>query len=321
MPEDPAALVPDIRAASRELVRRWGFLSRSVAGTDLSASAVHAIIEVGGADGLSARDLSARLGLEKSTVSRLVRALVERGEIAEAPAADDARIKRLRLTAQGRATLAGVDGVADAQVAAALARLDPPARRTVRDGLTAYAGALRPQGAAPGAALAPEIVRGYVPGLIGRAVELMATRTLSHYALGAAFETRVARDMAEFVPRADRAPNGIWHARAGGRIVGTITIDGEDLNTGGIEGLAHLRWFVVDPAHRGTGTGRALLQAALAHCDATGARETQLWTLRGLVSARRLYERNGFRLAEEYVGDQWGGAVTEQRFVRPGNRP
>jgi len=38
--------------------------------------------------------------------------------------------------------------------------------------------------------------------------------------------------------------------------------------------------------------------------------------LKGLDAARSLYERNGFTLADEYVGTQWGTPVTEQKFVR-----
>jgi len=40
-----------------------------------------------------------------------------------------------------------------------------------------------------------------------------------------------------------------------------------------------------------------------------------LWTFQGLATARRLYEKHGFRLAEERAGSQWGTQVMEQRFV------
>ncbi len=39
-----------------------------------------------------------------------------------------------------------------------------------------------------------------------------------------------------------------------------------------------------------------------------------LWTFAGPGAARRLYERNGFVLAEEAVGDGWGPEVAGQRF-------
>ena len=39
-----------------------------------------------------------------------------------------------------------------------------------------------------------------------------------------------------------------------------------------------------------------------------------LWTFEGLPAARHLYEKAGFKLAEEHKGTQWGSEVNEQRF-------
>lgn len=91
-----------------------------------------------------------------------------------------------------------------------------------------------------------------------------------------------------------------------------MAIDGEDMG----RGVAHLRWFIVDDALRGTGTGKKLLDAALAFVDAKGFAEAHLWTFSGLHVARHLYETRGFVLAEERPGTQWGNKVLEQRFVR-----
>ena len=67
-----SSLVSDIRSASRDLVREFGLMNRTVAGTDLSVSAVHAIIEIGRVEGLSSKHLCEKLLLEKSTVIRPV---------------------------------------------------------------------------------------------------------------------------------------------------------------------------------------------------------------------------------------------------------
>lgn len=117
-------LVSDVRAASRDLVREFGLMNRTVAGTDLSLSSVHAIIEIGRVDGMSSKDLCEKLLLEKSTVSRLVRSLVDRGEVREARSRTDMRIKLLHLTRKGRRTLRQIDNFAEKQVASALGRLD-----------------------------------------------------------------------------------------------------------------------------------------------------------------------------------------------------
>ena len=312
----PSPLISDIRAASRDLVREFGLMNQGVAGTDLSLSAAHAIIEIGRTHGLSARDLSNRLLLEKSTVSRLVKSLVERGEIREVRAQHDGRMKHLHLTPHGRKTLAEIDHFAEAQVSGALACLDNPARFGVLKGLRDYSAALK---SASGTSPTQDnltgfsVKAGYSPTLLGRMVVILHGHMNRHFDFGRAFEARISTDCAEFLSRIDSPRNQIWRAELDGEIIGTISIDGEDLG----DNLAHLRWFGVDDSVRRGGIGNALLTAALEFCDQQEFREIHLWTVKGLNAARRLYERHGFVLAEEYTGDQWGSRVVEHKFIRP----
>ena len=310
------SLVEDIRVTSRELVRQFGFMNQKVAGTQLSLSAVHAIIEIGRAGTLSAKQLSEILLLEKSTVSRLVGSLVERGEILETRSADDQRVKFLCLSTQGKKTLDEIDRYAESQVSGALEHLDKPSRIGVLKGLQDYTAALQAASAGrqPGKTDAPVAIRaGYVPTLVGRVVVMLLTHMHANFGFAAAFESRISADLAEFVSRLDCPRNRIWRAQAGDEIIGSISIDGEDLG----DDVAHLRWFVVDERARSTGVGRELLRQALDFCDRNRFRETCLWTVKGLDRARALYESHGFELVEEYYGNQWGDEVLEQKFVRP----
>ncbi|MEO8910912.1 MAG: GNAT family N-acetyltransferase [Gemmatimonadaceae bacterium] len=53
--------------------------------------------------------------------------------------------------------------------------------------------------------------------------------------------------------------------------------------------------IVVDPAHRGQGVGRTLLDAILADLEARGARQVVLSTADRNEAAQRLFARAGFR--------------------------
>jgi GNAT superfamily N-acetyltransferase len=155
-----------------------------------------------------------------------------------------------------------------------------------------------------------QIIRGYVPGAVGRVTELHAVYYHREWGFGLFFEARVAAELAEFLGRYDGALDGFWTAQIDGGIEGSIAIDGLHAAAEG----AHLRWFIVSDALRGQGAGGRLIEAALGFCRACGYRRVYLNTFEGLHAARRLYERYGFQLVEQHPGAQWGRQVNEQRF-------
>lgn len=308
-------LIDAIRESSRQLVRELGFMGGDFAGTKLSPSAVHALIEIE-IGGMTAQKLSHRLRLDKSSVSRMLRKLIEGGDVVEEANADG-RVKMLSLTPAGRGRVSNIHAFGRAQVEGALGRLHSAGRDVVAEGLHLYAAALNQEtdqtaGSAPVYPAKLTVEEGYRIGMIARIIQMHALYYADAVGFGQKFEAVVASGLAEFSERLDRPMNRIWTATQGDRIVGSIAIDGEDL--GG--DVAHLRWFIVDDLVRGSGAGRQLLDAALAFVDRRHFAETRLWTFAGLDAARHLYEKHGFTLAEERPGTQWGREVLEQCFVR-----
>jgi DNA-binding MarR family transcriptional regulator/GNAT superfamily N-acetyltransferase len=305
-----------VREASRKMVRQLGFMQPTLAETDLSASAVHAIIELGNHGGLTANRLGQILLLEKSTISRMVAKLIERNLVEEAPSAVDGRSKLLSLTPEGQALLGDINRFANLRVGKALHFLDGSARSRVVGGLSDYAAALETIADSAGNPAAHvDIHEGFLPGAIGRIAEMHGRYYARDWNMSPFFEARVASGLAEFSQRLDRPMNRLWLALQSGEFVASLVIDGEDLG----DGKAHVRWVIVDDGLRGSGTGRRLLARAIEFCDANGFGEIHLWTFKGLDAARKLYESVGFELVEEWSGDQWGQQLTEQRFVRRRN--
>ncbi|MDH0090462.1 helix-turn-helix domain-containing GNAT family N-acetyltransferase [Achromobacter mucicolens] len=310
----PANSIDEIRSASRTIVRELGFMRPTLAGTAYSASAVHALLEIDAQGGLAAAHLVTALGLEKSSVSRMLAKLIAAGDIVESASAEDARLKQLTLTAQGKALVKRIHAYGRNQVTSAMAHLNPSQQQAVAQGLSEYARALKASRGAPTAAARDtvHIVPGYRPGLVGRVAEMHAAFYSRHSGFGQFFESQVATGIAEFAGRLGEPCNGVWTAIQNDRIVGSIAIDGQDLGNR----QAHLRWFILDDGCRGSGTGRKLIEAALDFCDRFGFSECQLWTFKGLDAARKLYESVGFKLVHEEDGHQWGSIVTEQQFTR-----
>ena len=148
-------------------------------------------------------------------------------------------------------------------------------------------------------------------GPADRVVRLHADYYAAHWSFDARFEAQVSRELAEFAAGFEPSRDGFWWAEVDGAFAGAVAVDG----TRSGEDSARLRWFIVDEAVQGRGVGAALIARAMTFCRERGFAEVYLWTFAGLGAARRLYEKNGFVLAEEAVGDGWGPVVTEQRFV------
>lgn len=301
-------IVDEIRIHSRKMVRELGFTGRGFAGTDLSPSSVHALLEIEKGD-VAARDIGNALHMDKSSVSRMLRKLIDAGWVAEDSGETDNRVKRLSLTSAGKRQVGQINHFARQQVRTAIERLTPEQRHIVSNSLRLYGEALA-QTHTPAAI---SIQTGYRPGIMARITELHALFYARTAGFGQAFESVVAAGLAEFGYRLGNPKNAIWTAIQDGQIIGSIAIDGEDMGAG----KAHLRWFIVDDSARGSGVGKQLLDTALAFVDAQRFTETHLWTFSGLEAARHLYESRSFSLAEERPGSQWGSKVLEQRFVRP----
>lgn len=157
----------------------------------------------------------------------------------------------------------------------------------------------------------PEIVHGYLPGSIGRVVEMHGAYYAKNWQFGVFFEARLASEMASFLTRYNADRDRIWFATINGRTEGTITIDGLH----GMDEGAHLRWFIMSDALRGQGIGGRLMNEAVEFSRSKGYPRIFLHTFAGLHAARKLYERAGFELVYEAAGAQWGTKVTEQKFV------
>jgi putative acetyltransferase len=168
-------------------------------------------------------------------------------------------------------------------------------------------------------------IQGFVPGALGRLVELHGTYYTKEWQLGPQFEIKVASDMAAFLDGFDSQRDGFWSATVNDKIVGAIVIDGRGsssdrlTNSSGEQQRSaaevRLRCFIVDSDYAGLGIGSRLLNAALDFCRAHKYSPVVLWTFAGLDAARHLYESRGFRLTEEYTSDDFGRPLRFQRFV------
>ncbi|RQR43390.1 MULTISPECIES: helix-turn-helix domain-containing GNAT family N-acetyltransferase [unclassified Burkholderia] len=308
------ATILELRDFSRKLVRELGFMRATLADSDLAPSAVHAVLEIGMAPGISAKDLGSILRLDKSNTSRQLSRLEMAGFVTRRISPDDARATQLYLTADGQKLRKKIDQFATRQVSNALRRMVPADQQTLVRALALYSDALAQDNATDARtpkADTTQIVDGYQPGCIGDIASLHARFYSEHWGFGAFFEKKVATELAEFAGTLPAEGKALWLHAEHGRALASVAIDGNKAT-----GIAHLRWFIVDDGLRGFGIGRELMTRAMHFVDEQQFDETYLWTFKGLDSARHLYESFGFALTSESEGAQWGTNVVEQRFSR-----
>lgn len=309
------ANIAKIRESSRLLVREFGFMRKGVAATSLPPSALHTLIEIDLKGPQTAADLCQKLNLEKSSVSRMLKKLIDSGEIKESINPTDARKKQLCLSTKGKQTAEIAHNFAIKQVKSALQGLPAQSIATVMEGLATYSKGLEAQrtGHLANNDTQAQITTGYQAGAIGHISALFARYFSRHYDFGQYFEKKVATELAEFTDRLDHPKNQLWLVTNNQQIMGSLAIDGEHFEQ---DNIAHLRWFILDNSLTGQGLGKRLLESAIVFCQAQAFREIHLWTVKGLDASSHLYERYDFPIEEEFVDKQWGTQVIEQKRVK-----
>src|SRR5207249_11696059 len=107
------AVIPSVRAFNRFVAERIGAVSDTFLGRDRPYGESRILWEVG-SDGTDIRELRTRLGLDSGYASRVLQSLERQGLVIVKPAAEDGRVRRVRLTGKGRAERATLDRRADA---------------------------------------------------------------------------------------------------------------------------------------------------------------------------------------------------------------
>ena len=147
------------------------------------------------------------------------------------------------------------------------------------------------------------------PGDLGWVVMAHGELYNAEFGWNSEFEALVARIVADFATHHDPAREAAWIAEVDGRRVGCVFC------VAGEEGAARLRILLVDPAERGHGVGRRLVDTCVVFARAVGYRRLTLWTNDVLVAARRLYEAAGFRIVDQDHHHSFGHDLVGQNWV------
>jgi DNA-binding MarR family transcriptional regulator/GNAT superfamily N-acetyltransferase len=290
------------RRFNRFYTRAIGMLGEGYLGSGFTLAEARVIYELASREAPTARQVGAALKLDPGYLSRILKRLQVQGLIERTRSEGDRRHYRLSLTTAGREAFAGLDAGARESMAGLVAHLPPPALDRLAGGMAEIEALLTPK---PSAQVT---LRDRRPGDLGWIVERHARLYADEYGWDVRFETLVARIAAEMTAAPDLARERCWIAERDGQRLGCVFLAKEDRET------ARLRLLLVEPAARGAGLGRKLVEAAVAFARRAGYREVVLWTHRELHAARRIYADIGFRKTEEWQHHDFGPVSTGETW-------
>ncbi|WNV88640.1 helix-turn-helix domain-containing GNAT family N-acetyltransferase [Umezawaea sp. Da 62-37] len=294
-----------VREFTRFYTRVIGLLDRCYLDSPYSATEVRVLFELADRDRREVTGLRADLGMDAGYLSRILTRFERDGLAVREPSPTDGRRQSARLTDRGREVFAALDERSTAEVGALLADVPESDRSRLAAAMTTVQRLL---GEAPPPAYALRPPR---PGDLGWIAHRHGVRYAEESGFDGTFEALVAGIVADFGKGHDPVREAAWIAEVDGEPVGSILCVRQDEET------AKLRLLLVEPSARGLGIGARLVEECLRFAGRAGYRRITLWTVAGLDSARRIYERAGFTLAEERPDRLFGRDVIGQTWHRP----
>ena len=310
MPTPPSPLterpVAAVRRFNRFYTRLIGALDEGHLRSPFSLAEARVLYELAHTDGAAAADLARDLRLDPGYLSRILRGFERRGLVRRARADTDSRRAVVALTAKGRKTFTAMDARAHGDVAQLLAPLDPAAQQRVVAAMRSIESVLGAERAAE-----PQyILRPHRIGDMGWIVHRQAVLYAQEYGWDEQYEALTARIVADFIEKFDHRRERCWIAERHGEVVGSVFVVRHPERSG----VARLRMLYVEPAARGHGIGARLVSECTRFAREKGYHTLTLWTNSVLVSARRLYEAEGYRLVSEERHRLFGEEATGQTW-------
>jgi peptidyl-dipeptidase Dcp len=145
------------------------------------------------------------------------------------------------------------------------------------------------------------------PGDLGYVVYMHGNLYGREYHYGIPFEMYVATGLSEFYKKYNPEKERAWICEHDNRMIGFLLL----MDRGD---SAQLRYFIIDPAYRGIGLGKKLMDLYIAFMNQCGYKSSYLLTTHELYAAASLYKRHGFKLVDEQESSLFGKPLREQRY-------
>jgi DNA-binding MarR family transcriptional regulator/GNAT superfamily N-acetyltransferase len=303
---DAIQRIEAVRRFNRFYTRQIGLLEEGLLRTPYTLTEGRVVYELAHHEETTATHLGEELGLDGGYLSRVVRGLQERGVLERRSSPADRRQYLLTLTEAGQAAFAQLNAASRSEVRAMLSGLSEVDQQRLIQAMHTIEGVL---GARPEHGV-PYILRPHESGDMGWVVQRHGVLYNQEYGWDEQFEGLVAEIVATFIRNFDAKRERCWIAEKDGENVGSVFL----VRHAEREGVAKLRLLLVEPAARGLGIGRRLVQECTRFARQARYRAITLWTNSVLIAARGIYEREGYRLVDEQPHHSFGHDLIGQTW-------
>lgn len=288
-------VITQIRSASREMVRQFGFLNNRFSSIG-STSQCHALVELDFHGVMNMGQLSTVLNLDKSTASRLVMHLCEK-EICQIQCDEhDRRNKLISLTKKGLQLVNEIHHEANLQVKQALDMMSKEEQTIVLQGITAYAKALK-RSRLQGEYEVRKLKKSDMPQLVNliKTVWTEFGFDLNHP------KTEIFEDELHNTYETYTSKKSQYYVLVDGKkIIGGI---GFTPLIGANGNICELKGMYISSQVRGQGLGSVLLKKALHAASEEGFKKCYLETMNFMHGANTLYKKFGFMKLDKPMGN------------------
>ena len=285
-----------VRRFNRFYTRQIGALRKNSYESPFSLTEVRVLYELAHREKPTTSDLSTDLGLDAGYLSRILTGFHKQGLLAKKPSDTDGRQTLLFLTAKGQKIVSTLDARSHEEVGDVLGGLSAGDQGHLVDAMQTIQKLL----SAPSLQRPAYILRPHQPGDMGWVIHRHGVLYAQEYQWNEYFEALVAEIAAKFIQNFDSRRERCWIAERDGQIVGCVFLVKHSKT------VAKLRMLLVEPAARGLGIGKRLVEECVRFARQAGYRRITLWTQSSLHAARGIYEKAGFRRVEHHRHHSWG---------------
>jgi len=295
--------IETIRRFNRFYTRQIGVLNGGFLQSPFSLTEVRVLYELAHRERTTATELIQELGIDAGYLSRMLRVFHRTGLLERRGSSADRRQTELKLSAKGRREFGKLEARQRVDVARMLQPLQVKHRRELLTAMGSIQRLLVREKQLPSVTL-----RDHQPGDMGWITHRQAVLYNQEYGWNEEYEALIAEIMAKFLRNFDARYERCWVAERDGEIVGSVFCVRKS------KSVAQLRLLYVEPSTRGSGLGSRLVNECIAFARSQGYRKLTLWTNSILDSARRIYERAGFKLVAQEKHHSFGKDLVGQNW-------